>query len=191
MDTSEKIDLLSAALVKFSSQCPDVVFDKENKFLGNKYATLGAILKTIRQTLAANDLAVVQGLTANGLTTRVLHSSGQWIESTAPMIEQGEEKGKSAAQVYGSIITYMRRYMLTAALGIVSDDDNDGHQRGQKAGAHTEIKPSEIAALKSKVRTALQNYSADDKAEISAELNENRDNKDVKFWKDHLEKLTA
>lgn len=191
MNTSSTISNLSAALVSFNQDCPEVQFDKENKFLGNKYATLGAILKAIRPTLAKHGLTVVQGLTADGLTTRVLHLSGEWIESTAPMIQPGEEKGKSAAQVYGSIITYMRRYMVTAALGIVSDDDNDGQQQGKKTGHDTKNMISEVATLKAKVRAALEKYTADDKADISADLNTNRNNPSTEFWKLHLSKLES
>jgi len=191
MKTSESIQSLAAALVAFNSECPEVVFDKENKFLGNKYATLGAILKAIRPTLAKHGLTVVQGLTCDGLTTRVLHLSGEWIESTAPMIQPGEEKGKSAAQVYGSIITYMRRYMVTAALGIVSDDDNDGMQQGKKTGQDVKSAASELATLKKQVRDAFAKYTADDRNDVSKQLNDNLNNPDVKFWKDHLAKLTA
>ena len=57
MKTSESIQSLAAALVAFNSECPEVVFDKENKFLGNKYATLGAILKAISQRTAGNKSA--------------------------------------------------------------------------------------------------------------------------------------
>lgn len=191
MKTSESIQSLAAALVLFNSECPEVVFDKENKFLGNKYATLGAILKAIRPTLAKHGLTVVQGLTSDGLTTRVLHLSGEWIESTAPMIQPGEEKGKSAAQVYGSIITYMRRYMVTAALGIVSDDDNDGMQQGKKTGQDVKSAASELTTLKKQVRDAFAKYTADDRNDVSKQLNDNLNNPDVKFWKDHLAKLTA
>ena len=40
----------------------------------------------------------------------------------------GEEKGKSSAQVAGSIVTYLRRYSLASILGIYSDEDGDGNK---------------------------------------------------------------
>ena len=49
----------------------------------------------------------------------------------------GSEKGKSNAQVAGSIITYLRRYSLASILGMYSDEDTDGNepqpQRQRKA----------------------------------------------------------
>lgn len=190
MRTSETIQAISAALSAFNGDCPEVVFDKENTFLKNKYATLGAILKTVRPVMAKHGLMVVQGLEADGLTTRIIHTSGEWIESTAPMIQPGEEKGKSAAQVYGSIITYMRRYMVTAALGIVSDDDTDAQQAPPKNKTPQTPKQSdEVLAVRELVVKAFGNYQADDKTDVQAELSAMRNSNDVKAWEAHLEKL--
>ena len=190
MQTSDTITKIAAALVAFNSECPEVVFDKENKFLGNKYATLSAILKTIRQPLAKNGLTVFQGLNTEGLVTRIIHSSGEWIESTAPMIAPGEEKGKSAAQVYGSIITYMRRYMVTAALGIVSDDDNDAQAAQPKKKVMEAPKQSdEVLKVRALVVKAFGDYQADDKSDVQAELSAMRNSNDVKAWEAHLQKL--
>ncbi len=190
MNTSTTIKEIAAALVAFNSECPEVVFDKENKFLGNKYATLGAILKTIRQPLAKNGLTVFQGLTSKGLTTRIIHNSGEWIETTAPMIQPGDEKGKSAAQVYGSIITYMRRYMVTAALGIVSDDDNDAQPMQPKKKAFELPKKSEaVLNVRRLVVQAFGKYEAGDKAEVQAELSAIRDSENIADWENHLSKL--
>jgi hypothetical protein len=38
------------------------------------------------------------------------------------------EKGKSGAQVAGSVITYLRRYSLAAILNLYSEEDNDGNK---------------------------------------------------------------
>ena len=65
-----------------------------------------------------------------GLTTRLVHSSGEWIEDEfyIPLEVTGVQP---AAQVAGSIITYLRRYALVALLGIVSDEDIDGNDPDQ------------------------------------------------------------
>ena len=59
-----------------------------------------------------------------GVTTRIIHSSGEWIESTAyaPVIHN---KRMNEVQAVGSSITYLRRYSLTAAFGITGDTDDD------------------------------------------------------------------
>jgi hypothetical protein len=56
-----------------------------------------------------------------------MHTSGEWISSSISM-PIGDEKGKSNAQVAGSIVTYLRRYSLASILGIYSDEDGDGNK---------------------------------------------------------------
>lgn len=77
-----------------------------------------------------------------GVETILLHSSGEYISSTMSMIVEAE-KGKSTAQVAGSIITYLRRYSLAAILGMYADQDGDGN--AAKAVAKPEGKPLTMA----------------------------------------------
>ncbi len=121
--TSEKLESIAKALALFNKSCPIVHCDNTNAFLKNKYASLDAIISTVKPHLSDNGLSVLQFATFDGIVTRILHESGEWIEATTPMIAIGEEKGKSSSQVLGSAITYLRRYSYTAALGIVSDED--------------------------------------------------------------------
>lgn len=94
------------------------------------YMTLGAIMSAIRQPLAAAGLAVIQAPSVsrspNGVsvdvTTRLLHTSGQWVEGTVSIAVAAGVN----AQGIGSAITYGRRYGLTAMLGIASGEDDDG-----------------------------------------------------------------
>ena len=53
------------------------------------------------------------------LTTRIVHSSGEWIEGTATM-----PIVKNDPQAYGSAATYARRYSLAAIVGLYQDDDD-------------------------------------------------------------------
>lgn len=136
--TSEKIESIAKSLVLFQQECPVVAFDSMNPFLKNKYASLTNIISTTKRHLAVNNLSVLQFVTTEGLVTRILHASGEWIEGTTPMLVVGEEKGKSSAQVLGSIITYLRRYAYSAALGIVSDEDKDGQMPEKEATQKTD-----------------------------------------------------
>jgi len=77
----------------------------------------------------ANGLSLIQAVTADengriGVTTRVLHISGEWMESTSFFETEG--KSQTTAQKSGSSITYQKRYGLAAFLGIDSETDNDG-----------------------------------------------------------------
>jgi hypothetical protein len=60
------------------------------------------------------------------LLTRLMHSSGQYIQAVYP-ITAGDNRGVSSAQAVGSALTYARRYSLTALVGVVSEDDDDGN----------------------------------------------------------------
>ena len=131
MNKSESIQNLSAALSKAQAEMPAIKFDSKNPFLKNDYASLGAIIAGVRPVLAKHGLSVSQ-LTFGedgvaGVETVLMHTSGEWISQSISM-PIGEEKGKSSAQVAGSIITYLRRYSLASILGIYSDEDGDGNK---------------------------------------------------------------
>jgi len=143
MNKSEGIQNLAAALSKAQAELPAIKFDSVNPFLKNGYASLGAVIAGSRSVLAKNGLSVTQ-LTFGedgvvGVETMLLHSSGEWISDRVSM-QAGEERGKSSAQVAGSIVTYLRRYALASILGIYADEDGDGN----------EAKPAELKAREEK-----------------------------------------
>ena len=138
MNKSNTIKELSSALQKAQAEMPVVVFDATNPFLKNKFASLGAVINTSRPILAKHGLSVSQFPTSIngsvGVTTILAHSSGEWMEDTI-YLPLAEEKGKSAAQVAGSVITYLRRYSWAAVLGLYADEDTDGSQPEKKQDA--------------------------------------------------------
>jgi len=147
MNKSESIQNLSAALSKAQAEMPAIKFDSKNPFLKNDYASLGAIIAGARPVIAKHGLSVSQ-LTFGedgvaGVETVLMHTSGEWISSSISM-PVGEEKGKSSAQVAGSIVTYLRRYSLASILGIYSDEDGDGNK------VEPERKPTRAALPKEK-----------------------------------------
>jgi hypothetical protein len=73
------------------------------------------------------------------LTTRLLHESGEWIQDTATT-----PFPKQDPQGYGSAITYLRRYSLSAITGLYQDDD-DGNAAA-KVATKPDVKPVERAA---------------------------------------------
>jgi len=88
-------------------------------------------MELARPVLAENDLAICQmpinGEATIGLETMLMHKSGEFV-SRRIVLPLGEEKGKSSAQVAGSIITYLRRYSLASFLGIYAEEDTDGQR---------------------------------------------------------------
>ena len=93
-----------------------------------RYATLDKILDMARPVLAAEGLALFQPISTNEkgglvLVTRLLHRSGEWMETSIPLPTPGGDP-----QSFGSAVTYLRRYAVTALLGIASDEDDDGNR---------------------------------------------------------------
>lgn len=125
MLTSESINALSAALAVAQGQLADPTKGRtaNTGTFKYSYASLQDCLPGIRATLSANGLAVVQEC-ADTCVTRLVHKSGEWLETEYPLdLSGGRLKG---AQARGSAVTYARRYSLMALLGLAAEDD-DGH----------------------------------------------------------------
>lgn len=174
MNQSTETNELITALVNVQGQLTPAKFDAKNPFFKSNYATLNAVWDSCRVLLSKNGLAIIQtptspinespyvemstvkqanntekivinGVARVGLTTRLAHTSGQWLEETYFIPFRFDEKS-SAAQAAGSIITYLRRYSLAAMLGIVSDEDTDGeparnNQLDKQNGTKSESTP--------------------------------------------------
>lgn len=130
MKTSEKIDLFSKAYVAAQADLKNAVFDKINPHFKSKYATLAGLRDNVVPNLAKHGLAVIQGTieTGNGfaVTTRLVHDSGQWMESSYPL-------SIGTAQQMGSSYTYARRYSLASICGIASEEDDDANAASEKS----------------------------------------------------------
>lgn len=126
MNKSEQINELAKALADFQSEVKDPSKDKENPYFKSKYVALDGVLQTVRPVLAKHGLSVMQlptsDETAVTVTTLLMHSSGQFIESEPFKVLLT----KKDAQAAGSALTYARRYSLSSVLGIAWDDDDDG-----------------------------------------------------------------
>jgi hypothetical protein len=121
MTTSESVNEIAAALAKAQSQMKNAALNKVNPHFKSKYADLAGIRDTVIPALTANGIAVVQTLEASAVLTRLLHTSGQWIESACPIPPAPD------MQKMGSAITYARRYSLSAICGIAADEDDDAN----------------------------------------------------------------
>ena len=150
---NEKHTNLNAALSAAQAEFKAVAFDATNPFLKNRFASLGACIESTRPILAKHGLSVTQqpvGTGASiGVITTLRHSSGESASSEISL-PLGDEKGKSQAQVAGSIITYLRRYSLSGVLGLYADEDNDGHsvQPEPVKPLAAAPKPAPVAAVK-------------------------------------------
>jgi hypothetical protein len=167
MKSSDTLGKISPALVAAINAIDGVKKGAANPaFKGTKYATLEAVIEAAHEHLSANGLAVLQGPgpmqgTALTVTTRIIHQSGEWIETdfTIPLAKQDP-------QAAGSAVTYARRYSLMAMLNMpaVDDDGEAAMQRGPAPKAVSDEPPSAV------VQTA------------TASLAMCRDEADLKEW---------
>ena len=144
---------LAEALVKFQSEVPVIpknqtatIPTKSGGSYSYNYADLSDIWEAIRTPLKDNGLAVTQFLgDLNGddcIYTRLWHKSGEHEEQPFRI-----PTGGKTPQEVGSVVTYYKRYALGAALGISTEEDDDG-----KSGN----KPSVPKASESKPPTEKQ-----------------------------------
>tara|TARA_Y100001938_G_scaffold148935_1_gene234150 strand:+ start:147 stop:719 length:573 start_codon:yes stop_codon:yes gene_type:complete len=123
MKASESIENLAAALLDAQSEMGGAVMDSENPFFKSKYADLTSVIKCIKEPFTSHCLSYTQFPVSNergvGVCTRLMHSSGEWIENefVLPLSKQDPQSA-------GAAITYARRYSLAAIAGIPQVDDD-------------------------------------------------------------------
>lgn len=161
MKTSESIVKISKALVEFQGEMESVKKGAVNPFFHSKYADLASIIAAIKEPMVKHELAYLQDTPKYEhigkiikydkkgnqgehtqciitLTTRIIHASGEWIESDC--ILGLDEWGP---QEFGKLLSYARRYGLQAALGLSAEDDDaeSGTDRRQPVQAKPAAPP--------------------------------------------------
>jgi len=153
MRTTESIAQIATALASAQAEMHNPVKDRVARVKSDKadytynYADLSSVLDAVRPPLAKHGIALLQTAEvtpptvvegSNGpyrmsqlvMTTRLVHSSGEWIETAL----SSEVDPDAKIQTLGSAITYLRRYALQAIVGVVAEEDDDGNAaQGTKA----------------------------------------------------------
>lgn len=128
METSTSIKEIATALLTFHNHVGAVKKSAENPFFKSSYADLPAILEAVKKPLQSAGLSFAQfPVGQHGLTTILMHTSGEWMKATYEMVPV-----KNDPQGHGSAITYARRYALGAILGISTEEDDDGNSASTK-----------------------------------------------------------
>lgn len=134
MKTSETLKEIAVALRDAQVDTKFAIKDSTNPHFKSRYADLTSVIVAVKDSLNLNGIVFIQTPTESApgtlaLTTRLLHSSGEWIEDTAVCPLQ-----KNDPQGYGSALTYLRRYSLASITGLYQDDDD---------GESTRMKPED------------------------------------------------
>ena len=128
MNKSESIVEISKAMVEFHKEVKQPLKDKDNPFFRSKYVPLENVVEAITDVAPKHGLSFMQWALNDesgrvGVATIITHESGEYIEFD-PVFMQAE---KNTPQGAGSLITYLKRYTLSAVFGITSDQDDDGN----------------------------------------------------------------
>lgn len=146
MTSSEQINELAAALSKAQGAMKNAPKDTENPFFRSRYADLASVWDACRKPLTDQGLSIIQVpevtfggepefesyrtktgderwrakvITTVNVRTRLLHTSGQWIDDDIKAVLPSGDP-----QSIGSAITYLRRYALSAMVGVAPEDDD-------------------------------------------------------------------
>lgn len=124
LSQSPELDQLASALAIAQGTIQGAVKDRTNPAFKSSYADLASVWDACRAALSSNGLSVSQhpGRLEDGsatVTTILLHKSGQHIASVCAALPRDQ----SPAAV-GSVVTYLRRYALAAAVGVAPEDDD-------------------------------------------------------------------
>lgn len=115
---------LFKSLAAFQQEVPAI--HKNTKGYGYTYSNLTEIFAVINPLLKKHGLGFTQLIDGQSIKTILFHAeSGETIESITDIPQGVTLKGMNDFQVLGSAITYIRRYALSSALGLVTDKDAD------------------------------------------------------------------
>ena len=91
-----------------------------------------------------------------------------WLRGAAIIVPEG--KGMNKAQLYGSALTYARRYTTLMALGLSCDDDAIVENLNSDGTKKTKISEFEKYYTKEEINTILGNYKINDVSELDQEV---------------------
>lgn len=153
MNTSQEVKNIYSAIIKARPEIAPIARTKSTR--NYKYATLDSVIELLSIVLPKYELGWVQSIgTEEGrpvLVTRIIHTSGEWLEDTLPLMQTKLAGGANESQELGASITYFKRYALSAMFGIATDDDTDGvaevRERKQQVRATARAAQQQDAAI--------------------------------------------
>lgn len=176
MKTSETVTKLYADYIKAQVELKNPPKDKKGQY---KYTSLDRIIEDTKPVLAKHNLAIIQMPIQHGLISRLVHSSGEWIE-TELVGDAGEPRGMNVMQLQGSQLTYFRRYAWASICGIASDDDLDANAPKEEVKQVQKVDNSKVSAKQvTLIQTRLSKLKIDEDTVSMLKTHYN-----IESWKD-------
>lgn len=172
MQSSEQITELMVAFHKAQAEMENPAFDKLNPHFKTHYATLVSVRKAVLPPLLQNGISVIQMMGNNekgdmACTTRLTHTSGQWIQSTFSI-----PADRMTGQGFASAATYARRIAAQALCFVVGDADNDGEEgearKKRNSGSPTAQNKEAFDNLPDAMKSKLVDFSTPVKDAVAA-----------------------
>lgn len=125
-----KIEIYKA-FIAFQNECPKLqlnstvnVKTKTGATYNFKYADLTTIHDTVKPLLSKHKLGFTQLFDGHNIVTLLMHESGETITSS---FDISNYLNNTNPQDAGGVITYFKRYSLSAILGLASEEDDDAN----------------------------------------------------------------
>lgn len=151
---------------------------KDGKLLySTYYADIEECISCIKESLSKNELSFTQVIDKLGnewvLKLILLHSGGERIESILPL------NVNQTPQQLGGLLTYFKRYQISAFFGLAADYDDDGNEAEGKGNIYNPNpnKPNNNIQTKAAPKIDSGNYVVtfgnDTKGKMIKDLSEN------------------
>ena len=115
---------VAAAFVQAQRNFAPALKKADNPYFGSKYADLAVCIEAVIDALHNNGIALIQHTDQSDkgviVSTVFLHESGERMETGSIFVPAAQ----NSPQVFGSALTYARRYSLMTACGIAPEDDD-------------------------------------------------------------------
>ena len=134
------------------SEKKESIVTNESEGYGYKYAALSDIAKQgFEIPIMKTD---VNPINSKEYVYYFSKDMNAWVQGAQVVVP--ESKGMNAAQLYGSALTYARRYTVFLALGLASEDDKQIE----------ELKPNEKKATEKQIEMIVRLYDSENIAKM-------------------------
>lgn len=180
MKKSDSIVELAKALALAQAEVPVVRMNRTNPFFSSRYADLGAVIEAYKPVFHKHGLSITLFPTGSngevGLTSLLVHTSGEWLEDTILLpLDKPEElddspeeeysgkrkkksKGLPVSQKAGIIFSYLRRYAISSITGLYADEDTDGNESSNSTFVRSEVASMVKAVIDSGDKSKIAGY---------------------------------
>ena len=157
MKTSTSIATIAKSLAAASASLRNPGQDATNPHFRSKYTSLVGLIDSLRAPLAAQGIIVLQPVSSPvagrvRVETVLLHSSGEWMSSTADL------PSGATAQSFGAAVAYLRRYALQSMLGVSGDADADDDGEAERVMVEKPAKSAVKRSLTTAAATPPDTY---------------------------------